>query len=61
MTEIHIGNKGTEVVIPAGRINRAMRRRRMHRLDMRNYHRVLPLKTKDLEHEDKESVNPVAD
>lgn len=50
MTEVHIGKKGTEVVIPAGYINRAMRRR-MKKLNMRNYHRVLPLKTKEHDHE----------
>ena len=60
MTEVHIGKKGTEVVIPAGHMNRAMRRR-MKKLDMRNYHRVLPLKTKENDHENKESVNSVAD
>ena len=27
MQEVHIGSKGTEVVIPAGHLNRAMRRK----------------------------------
>lgn len=40
MTEVHIGSKGTEVVIPAGYINRAMRRR-MKKLSMRKTHSVL--------------------
>lgn len=57
MTEVHIGSKGTEVVIPAGYVNRAMRRR-MKKMNMRNVHRVLPLKTE--KHENKESVKSVA-
>ena len=40
MTEVHIGKKGTEVVIPAGYANRAMRRR-MKKLDMHHVHRVI--------------------
>ena len=40
MTEVHIGKKGTEVVVPAGYMNRAMRRR-MKKLDMHHVHRVI--------------------
>lgn len=38
--EVHIGKKGTEVLIPAGYMNRAMRRR-MKKLDMHHVHRVI--------------------
>ena len=41
MSEIHIGSKGTSVVIPAGYKNRAARRR-MKKLNLHHVHRVLP-------------------
>lgn len=59
MVEYHIGSKGAEVIHPAGYLNRAARRR-MKKLSMRNYHRVLPLKTKENDNENKESVDSVA-
>lgn len=41
MTEIHIGSKGTNTIIPAGYKNRAARRR-MKKLNLHHVHRVLP-------------------
>lgn len=52
MTEVHIGKKGTEVVIPAGYRNRAQRRR-MKKMNLRNVHKVIPEYA--FKHEDKKS------